>query len=141
MKTLSLIILTALVLVVVTVVPLQAQSSNTSGALRVTIPVQFTVGTQKLPAGDYIVAPVFDKSIALRNADGGKAVVALTDSVGGGSKVQGPKLVFNRYGDRYFLAEVWLGRADTGRQLFASAEEIELARVAAQKSLTVVAGK
>jgi hypothetical protein len=139
MKTSKLLGLLVLVLLSLITIPLFAQSMNVSGTLRIKIPVQFTVNTQTLPAGEYIVARVFDNSIQLKNIDGGNAVVALTSTLGGGIQIQGPKLVFNRYGNRYFLTEVWLGKADTGRQLFASAEEIELARIQSQRRL-IVAG-
>jgi hypothetical protein len=33
------------------------------------------------------------------------------------------RLVFHRYGERYFLAEVWNGADPTGRQLLKSQEE------------------
>jgi hypothetical protein len=136
MKSPTSFFLTALVLIALVAIPLSAQT-NVSGTLRITIPVEFTVDAQKLPAGDYIVARVFDNSIQLRRVNGGKAVVTLTAIAGGGNQVQGPMLVFHRYGDRYFLTQVWLGKSDTGRQLFASAEEIELARNQSQQRLIV----
>jgi len=137
MKVSTLFILSASFLLAALTIPLHAQSANVSGTLRFSIPVQFTVGTEKLPAGDYIVGSLSDNSIRLQNRDGGKALVALTAQAGGGIAVQGPKLVFHRYGDRYFLSEAWLGKSDTGRQFFASAEEIELARTQSQQRLTV----
>ena len=139
MKTSTFLVLIALVLIPVLTIPLHAQSSNVSGTLRITIPVQFTVGTQRLSAGDYVITSVFDSSIRLQNVNDAKAIVVLTALAGGGITVQGPKLVFHRYGDRYFLTEVWLGKGDTGRQLFASAEEIELARTQSQQRV-IVAG-
>jgi hypothetical protein len=39
----------------------------------------------------------------------------------------GQRLVFNKYGDQYFLSQVWLS-VDRGRQLFPSGTERNAAR-------------
>jgi hypothetical protein len=50
------------------------------------------------------------------------------------SRVEAPgrqeigKLVFHRYGDRYFLSQVWGTDQSTGSQLQKTAQERELAR-------------
>ena len=45
------------------------------------------------------------------------------------SEVQGEsRLVFNRYGDQYFLSQVWMAGSDTGRDLFQSRNERNLAK-------------
>jgi hypothetical protein len=36
--------------------------------------------------------------------------------------------VFNRYGDQYFLSQVWIAGSDTGRDLFQSRNERSLAK-------------
>ncbi len=38
------------------------------------------------------------------------------------------KLVFHRYGDRYFLAQLWVAGSDSGRELAQSPREMEVAR-------------
>ena len=38
------------------------------------------------------------------------------------------KLVFNRYGDQYFLSQVWMAGSDTGRDLSPSRNERNLAK-------------
>ena len=40
------------------------------------------------------------------------------------------KLIFNRYGDRYFLSQVWTAGNSSGRQLLKSDREKEMAQVA-----------
>jgi hypothetical protein len=40
------------------------------------------------------------------------------------------KLVFNRYGDRYFLSQVWSEGNSQGRQLLKTAREKEIAQTA-----------
>ena len=41
------------------------------------------------------------------------------------SKDQSPKLVFHKYGDQYFLSQIWDGQNDTGIQLAESKREKE----------------
>ncbi len=53
------------------------------------------------------------------------------------------KLVFNRYGDRYFLSQVWTEGNSQGRQLLMSDREKEIAQTAkfeTQGQVTLVAG-
>src|SRR5260370_5328161 len=50
----------------------------------------------------------------------------------------GSKLVFHRYGDTYFLSAVWVTGNPTGRQLFPSRSERDLATRKAEMELAVV---
>jgi hypothetical protein len=45
------------------------------------------------------------------------------------------KLVFNRYGDQYFLSEIWVEGATRGRELPKTGREKEMAREFAQKDV------
>jgi len=47
-------------------------------------------------------------------------------------KSQQAKLVFHRYGQRYFLAEVWSGAGEPGRQLTKSQQERAIEKENAQ---------
>ncbi len=52
------------------------------------------------------------------------------------------KLVFNRYGNRYFLSQVWAAGSIRGRQLLKSSREKEisqLARIETKSEVTLVA--
>jgi hypothetical protein len=95
------------------------------------IPFAFQVANQTMPAGEYLIQRVSDtnrRAEMIRRTDSSAAVIALTFSVvdakNGGSE---PKLVFHKYGDSYFLSEIWTGRAE-GRHLLVSKREKELAR-------------
>ena len=46
----------------------------------------------------------------------------------GGDKDKPERLVFHRYGSRYFLAQVWMLRTDSGRELDPSGAERRLAK-------------
>jgi len=112
-----------------------------SGTTRVNIPFTFSVGGKTLEAGDYNISPSGDKGIAIQNAAGKSSMIALTNAVSPDTSARAPKLVFHRYGDRYFLAQTWLRTSDTGRQLFVSAEEVQAARQYGDQQVVVQAGK
>ena len=64
----------------------------------------------------------------------------LTTYIGRGSNQDlTPKLVFYRYGDHRYLAEVWMGDWEVGHQLFTSAEELHFARTLKSEPTTIVA--
>lgn len=95
--------------------------------MSVTIPFDFYVGTQKLPAGSYEVTHPAEP--LLRLYDGNKHVsTVFSNGVTNKSAPPNGQLIFNRYGDNYFLSEVrWIG-SEKARQLLKSKLEIEIAR-------------
>ena len=103
------------------VVSARAQSANRVVA---TIPFEFNVGYKAMPAGEYSVQSVSTSISALmiRSADGKTAAIRLSDQTGR-SRNTLARMVFHRYGERYFLAEVWNGSDNTGRRLLKSKEE------------------
>src|ERR1700730_429659 len=77
---------------------------------RVTIPFNFYVGGKALTAGQYTVgrgSETTAEAIVLRGIDGGAGVFVLTRGIQTAEVQQQSKLVFRRYGDQYFLGEVW----------------------------------
>lgn len=84
---------------------------------RASVPFDFIVGDKTLPAGDYRVHSMNASGDALKigSASSNQAAVRLTMQASGSSKCS--KLVFHRYGERYFLAEVWTDGGSQGRQL------------------------
>jgi hypothetical protein len=106
-----------------------------TGAIRATIPFDFTVGKQTLAAGDYKVA-MNGTVLNLTRMDGPGFAFVPTYGYGH-NKDASPRLVFHRYGNRAFLSQAWI--ADTGRELFASPRELEYARTTKQEQTTVLA--
>lgn len=94
------------------VVPVSAQSST----IDVEVPYPFIVENNHLPAGDYRIAAFTDNTLLIRSKSGDMALLCLTIPAGGGPKNEDPQLVFQRYGNQYFLAEVWL-KSSHGREL------------------------
>ncbi len=134
MKSSNLLILITLAFFVV-ITPAFAQT----GFGRVTVPFDFTVGTQLLAAGDYRVT-INGVQLKLRRTDGSAVATVHTVNTGGGPDQDvSARLVFNRYGDRHFLSQVWLGETNMGHQLFASAAEVEAARSTRQSGTVTVA--
>lgn len=98
--------------------------------LGVTIPFAFQVGNKTLPAGEYRVESLLtgdgNNFQLIRRTDCGASVIVMTmvaDSSGAKSQ---PALIFNQYGNSYFLSQIWTG-AEQGRQLSKSKREQEAA--------------
>lgn len=100
-------LLTVLAISVLGVASLNAQSLPS--AVRVTVPFEFGVGGKTLPAGPYTL--VFRPSgiVNFLPEDGSNGSVAMATRGGSGEKRGGPVLVFNRYGNQRFLAQVSSG--------------------------------
>lgn len=105
------------------------------GAIRATVPFDFTVGKQTLAAGDYKVA-MNDTVLNLTRMDGPGSAFVPTYGYGY-NKDASPRLVFHRYGNRAFLSQAWI--ADSGHELFVTPRELEYARTAKQDQATVLA--
>ena len=105
-----------------------------SGAIWATVPFDFVVGQKTLPAGDYKIA-LQGAALQLYRLDGnGAAFVMYTPSAR--NKNTSPRLIFNRYGDRHFLAQAWI--SDMGHDLSKSSQEIQYA-LEQKKNIEVLA--
>lgn len=120
------------VLGVLTTVSAHAQAGK---QFTVTIPFNFYVGGKTLPAGQYMVGRSTQTStegLALRGTDGRTGVFALTRGIQTEEVQQQSKLVFRRYGDQYFLGEVWISGRSSGRGLPSSRKERLIAQEVAK---------
>lgn len=83
--------------------------SQARAPIKVNVPFDFVVGDTHLQAGSYTLERTDqDLPITLiRSEDGHQAVFALTSPLR--IAFGEPKVVFNRYGDRYFLSEIRAG--------------------------------
>lgn len=103
-------------------------------ALVVNIPFAFQVGGKTLPAGEYRVLHVStrDRTVQrIERTDNLVEMTVLTIGVDQNGREISPKLIFNRYGDTYFLSQMWSSDG-LGRQFFQSGREKELARTTAK---------
>lgn len=101
------------------------------------IPFEFIVGDKTLPAGKYSVRPVNGSGDALNisNYKAETSAVRLTNVIQAKRGKTNARLVFHRYGQRYFLCEVWSGD-QTGRQLLKSKQERAI-----EKEMSSIASK
>ena len=91
--------------------------AQTPSRVEVNIPFEFSAGKTTLKPGVYTIKRMSGNLVTLRNVES-KASVILNAPVNlGSTNVEAKeRLVFNKYGDRYFLAQIWL-TVDTGREL------------------------
>lgn len=101
--------------------------ANPSSPLKTNIPFSFSVGNETLPAGAYMIEPQTTPSVLMiRCKDGRGAVLTQTQGVQARRQQDQTKLVFHRYGDQYFLAQIWTAGDSNGRELRKSRAEREL---------------
>lgn len=116
----------ATMIMLLTVAGLSTARAQTSGAQQITanIPFAFNVGEKSFSAGEYTIVctnTASDKKVLqLRGKDG--SILVQTNSVIGQTNEQA-KLVFNRYGDRYYFSQAWLAADNTGMQVSKSRSE------------------
>jgi hypothetical protein len=112
-----------------------------SGMLVANIPFQFNVGKAVLPSGEYHVKAVNPSTFLIQSKDGHQSAVAMTIGVSSSKEEDTGKLVFNRYGNQYFLSKVWRPGNREGRELLKSRAEIEIAKSISSPEATTVAVK
>jgi hypothetical protein len=97
------------------------------------IPFEFSIANKVMPAGHYDVARVAGQ-LLVRCYSARANVFAPTNNLGGGPDENTPsRLIFNKYGDKYFLAEVWWPPdSGYGAGLVRSRDEREIARDTSQ---------
>jgi hypothetical protein len=96
-----------------------AAKAQTSGRTQLiaNIPFQFNVGNKNLPAGEYTVLSMnADSSIVVLKIQSrdGKASAMLQTSTVEGKAQDSARLVFHRYGNRYYFAQAWTGGGGSG---------------------------
>jgi hypothetical protein len=101
------------------------------------VPFSFYMGSSAMPQGAYRVNELAHGTmVIMASRDANKAITAHTVV---GKKLNEPaRLVFHRYGESYFLAEIWTGDTSIGQALAASPREKELAQNGAAPVLAVI---
>ena len=103
------------------------------------IPFNFVVGSKTYPAGAYSVKTMGDRDdkVLLLNAEDGKNSMAIFSNAAQNlTPADKTKLVFSRYGNQYFLSQVWVNGATRGHQLPKSNRENEVAKTMARNLAT-----
>jgi len=108
-----------------------------------TVPFAFTVGQTEMPAGNYVISSLSDSAMAIMNRNKGTSVISLFRSEQPTSADGTTRLVFHKYGEKYFLSQVARGLGGNVLQLPASNSEkeaqIRYARQTPDKEVVVAA--
>jgi hypothetical protein len=115
----------AMSLVLLMSVAAQAQSTH----LKITVPFEFTAGNVQLPAGEYEVKTVGSwpgALLSIRNLTSDKESFIHSNSCQSQKPASDARLIFYRYGQQYFLAEVWNRNSSLGNQIQISSRQTQL---------------
>jgi hypothetical protein len=140
------ILATTMLFATLAVASVQAQDA---GNMSVTIPFDFAVAGKKLPAGKYHVRRSIAGTRSVTEFQNSNATERLylppTHPVQSGTIQSASKLVFNRYGNQYFLSQVWIAGRNSGEELTKTTRERllqrELARRAAKPETVAIDAK
>jgi hypothetical protein len=113
-----------------------------AASFKARIPFAFVAAGQLLAAGEYsFQSDVVPGLLLVKGQRGKETVVVKGLPLSPNAYTEHSKLVFNRYGDQYFLAEVWPPESSTGRQVPPCNRERELARQITPERASVTAAR
>jgi hypothetical protein len=102
-------------------VPGHAQDGD---KIKATIPFNFVVGNKELKAGDYVIeSSLAKRALLFRSKDGDVQQIAFTVPIETNKTGNHERLLFHRYGDQYFLSQVWLSGDEDGHELVRGAQQ------------------
>jgi hypothetical protein len=111
--------------------------------VRAKIPFAFSMGDKKLQAGEYTfrgLSPA-SKMMLASSVDANTSVFQWTFGIQVLTAKNESKLVFHRYGDQYFLEQIWLSGEKEGTQVPESRSERTIRRQLAQTQQSNLSGK
>jgi hypothetical protein len=129
----------ALLLTLALATTVATANGQNQSAVKANVPFEFIVGDKVLPAGDYSVSAIGigHDALAIQGINANDNAVRLVNTVTRSAK-KSTKLVFHRYGNTFFLSEVWTAGEGQGRQLLKSRQECaierELSRIAGNRT-------
>jgi hypothetical protein len=96
--------------------------------VKANVPFDFIVGKTTLPAGEYTLQSrgADQKAMTIQSSDTTKIV--LPNSCVATPAPDHSKLIFHRYGDQYFLVQIWTAGNERGQELPRNPRETELAQ-------------
>jgi hypothetical protein len=96
------------------------------------VPFDFVVGDKTLASGQYRVQAVNSAgdALSIRSAAAKDQALCLTDGTGRAKDANKSeaRLVFHRYGNKYFLSQVWMAGSSVGREMRKTAQERAIER-------------
>lgn len=110
--------------------------------VKVRVPFDFNVGNTSLQAGDYFVHKAIPHAnpnvLQFRDSLGRTLALSMGNRLETINPVKVPKLVFRKYGNRYFLSQVWLDSA--GTEIGKGKLELELAKSETASTVATIVG-
>ena len=121
--------------------PVQAQMAIKEPQARMDIPFTFFAGGVRLPAGEYHISHPGDPYFVLIQKHDGQAQALVYVHPSAVNSRESTQLVFNKYGDQYFLSQVWTEPDQEVHQCFKSPREKELMAHAQMLESVVISAK
>jgi hypothetical protein len=118
----------------VTLYPSKAQAQIV-GDMEANIPFQFHAGNVKLPAGRYFIHVLDNTDLTvmeISSADGTTTALFDVQSAQANSAPAKSELIFDKYGNRYFLAKLFDEGNPSGSQVLESRYEKRISQAAAE---------
>jgi len=109
--------------------------------IRVSIPFDFTVGNQTLPAGDYTIlhSDLNPQSVVwLQSPDGKFVAIVGTHQRYALDPSPSTQLIFQHSGSEYFLSQIWTLGSSSGRDVQLSNRAKELAENSSSGDVTTI---
>ena len=119
---------------VLTIYPSKA-NAQIVGDLEANIPFQFHVGNTKLPAGEYRIHVLDDSDLTIMeisSKDGSASALFQVQGVEANNTPTKSELIFNKYGNHYFLAQLFDQGEPSGSQVPESRYEKRVSQQATQ---------
>jgi len=106
-----------------------AAASAKAVHMRVIVPFNFIAAGTTLPAGEYDIQSfgTEGKLLSIHNRNSSAGILVFSNSCESLNASSHTKVVFHRFGDRYFLAELWVQGHNTGNQVAPASYEKEVA--------------
>lgn len=122
----------ALLAMAIVVAGVSAQAQTLQYRLTADIPFEFSISDQKLPAGKYSISRAQEASgdtvLQIQSTDGKSTVNRFSIPVFTFNPKKRGELIFHKYGDQYFLSQVWPAAGETGRAFPKTSAERTLER-------------
>jgi hypothetical protein len=121
---------------------LVSASASAEQVIKAQVPFPFHIGVSVMSSGSYTVdSRVASEILRFTSADRKSSAMILFHASQSGLTRTQPKLVFNKYGNEYFLYQVWAGDGNRGHELLKSRAEKEIAATVKRSTTTLVATK
>jgi hypothetical protein len=110
-------------------VALSGPTAAQAQSVTVNVPFNFSANDQKIPAGTYRVSLEAPRYLSFVDTQSTKKQYLMLVQPSWGQNTQdGGRMIFRRYGDSNYLAQVWMPGQGVGRQFIRSRSEQETLR-------------